>query len=38
VTVPSEEIGEAEIDTAIENLRNQAASFDDIAGRGLGDG
>jgi len=35
VTVPSEEIGEAEIDTAIENLRNQAASFDDIAGRGL---
>jgi len=35
VMVPGEEISEAEIDVAIDNLRNQAASFDDIAGRGL---
>ena len=35
VTVANEEVTEAEIDSAIENLRNQAASFDDITGRGL---
>jgi trigger factor len=35
VTVPSEEISDADVDAAIENLRNQAASFDDITGRGL---
>ena len=35
VVVPAEEISEAEIDTAIENLRSQAATFDDITGRGL---
>jgi trigger factor len=35
VTIPPEEISEPEIDTAIENLRNQAASFEDITGRGL---
>jgi len=35
VTVPPEEISEPDIDTAIENLRNQAASFEDITGRGL---
>jgi trigger factor len=35
VTVPTEEVSEAEVDEAIENLRNQAAGFEDIAGRGL---
>jgi trigger factor len=35
VTVPAEEISEEEVDKAVENLRNQAATFDDIAGRGL---
>jgi trigger factor len=35
VTVPPEEVSEPDIDTAIENLRNQAASFEDIAGRTL---
>jgi trigger factor len=35
VTVPSEDISEAEVDAAVENLRNQAATFDDITGRGL---
>jgi len=35
VTVPPEEITEADIDTAIEDLRKQAATFDDITGRGL---
>jgi len=35
VTVPPEEVSEAEVDSAIENLRDQAASFEDINGRGL---
>jgi len=35
VTIPPEEVSDPEIDTAIENLRNQAASFEDITGRGL---
>jgi trigger factor len=35
VTVPNEEVAEADVDTAIENLRNQAATFEDITGRGL---
>ena len=35
VTVPPDEVPEADIDAAIDNLRNQAASFEDIAGRGL---
>jgi trigger factor len=35
VTVPGAEIDEAEVEGAIENLRNQAATFEDIAGRGL---
>jgi len=35
VTIPPEEITEPEIDTAIDNLRNQAASFEDITGRAL---
>ena len=35
VTVPAEEITDAEVDEAIENLRDQAATFDDIVGRGL---
>jgi trigger factor len=35
VTVPAEEITEAEVDTAVENLRSQAATFEDITGRGL---
>lgn len=35
VAVPPEEVSEAEVDEAIENLRNQAASFEDISGRGL---
>jgi len=35
VTVPSDEVSEAEVDEAVENLRGQAATFEDIAGRGL---
>jgi trigger factor len=35
VTVPAEEVSEADIDKAIENLRDQGASFEDITGRGL---
>ena len=35
VTVPADEVSEAEVDGAIENLRSQAASFEDITGRGL---
>jgi trigger factor len=35
VTVPPEEVSESDIDKAIDNLRDQAASFEDITGRGL---
>jgi trigger factor len=35
VVVAPDEVSEADVDTAIENLRSQAASFDDITGRGL---
>jgi trigger factor len=35
VTVQPEEVSEAEIDQALENLRNQAASFEDITDRPL---
>jgi trigger factor len=35
VTVEPGDVSEAEIDAAIENLRSQAATFDDITGRGL---
>ena len=35
VVVPAEEVGDAEIDAAIDNLRKQAATFEDITGRGL---
>jgi trigger factor len=35
VTVPAAEVSEADVDKSIENLRNQAATFDDITGRGL---
>jgi trigger factor len=35
VTVQGEEISETEVEGAIENLRNQAATFDDIAERSL---
>ncbi len=35
VTVPREEVSDAEVDDAIENLRSQAATFEDITGRGL---
>jgi trigger factor len=35
IAVPPEEISEPEIDVALDNLRNQAATFDDITGRGL---
>ena len=35
VTLPSAEVTDADIDAALENLRNQAATFDDIEGRAL---
>jgi trigger factor len=35
VTVPSEEVTEEDVDKALDNLRNQAATFDDIEGRPL---
>jgi trigger factor len=35
VTVPPDEVSDAEVDDAIENLRSQAATFEDITGRGL---
>ena len=35
VVVEPEEVTEAEVDSAIENLRSQAATFEDITGRGL---
>ncbi|HEX4084255.1 MAG TPA: trigger factor [Chthoniobacteraceae bacterium] len=35
VVVPAEEVTDAEIDTSIENLRKQAATFEDITGRSL---
>jgi trigger factor len=35
VTVPAAEISEAEVDTAVENLRDRSATFEDIEGRGL---
>jgi trigger factor len=35
VAVPTGEVSEAEVDGAIEDLRNQGATFDDITGRGL---
>ena len=35
VTVPGEEVTDAEIDISLDNLRKQAATFEDITGRGL---
>jgi trigger factor len=35
VVIPSDEVSDAEVDEAIENLRKQAATFEDITGRGL---
>jgi trigger factor len=35
VIVPSADVTEAEVDDSVERLRNQAATFDDIDGRGL---
>ncbi len=35
VTVPPDEVSDAEVDAAIESARNQAATFEDIEGRGL---